>query len=185
LEDRLGTFPEAGVGEIGLDRWIEGYDLPRQKEVFSEQLAIAGWVSGPISIHVLRAWGALEECLDDWSNPRPFLLHSYGGSRELVPKLLERGAWFSLSGYFFRPDKAAKLEVFRAVPEDRLLLETDAPDMLPPEGIRLARFQDEEVNHPANLAAVYTAFANWRGMEMTEATLLIDENFEQWAGGKK
>ncbi len=183
LQGWLDEFPGAGLGEIGLDRWIEGYDLPKQKQVFLEQLALADQVAGPISVHVLRAWGALIECLDAWPKPRPFLLHSYGGSRELVRELVERGAWFSLSGYFFRPDKAAKLEVFREVPEDRLLLESDAPDMLPPDTLRIAQCQDPDLNHPANIAAIYTAYAHWRGIDLPEATRRINENFDRWTGG--
>lgn len=183
LQRWLGEFPTAGLGEIGLDRWIQGFDLPKQKQVFLEQLALADQVTGPVSVHVLRAWGPLIECLDAWPKPRPFLLHSYGGSREMVAELVERGAWFSLSGYFFRPDKASKLEVFREVPEDRLLLETDAPDMLPPDTLRLAQCQDPDLNHPANLAAIYEAYARWRGIDKAEAINLIDENFQRWVEG--
>jgi TatD DNase family protein len=187
LEELLVGHPQAGVGEIGLDRWIRGNDPVRQREVFSAQLALARRLGRPVSVHCLRAWGALLECLAETPPSAGLLLHSYGGPVELVPELAARGAYFSLSGYFFREGKEAKLATFDAVPRDRLLLETDAPDMAPPEAMRRYRLRGrpgdgEEANHPANLVAVYDAVAARWGMSFEETVAAMRSNFAAWQG---
>ena len=85
LRARLTEHPTAGVGEIGLDRWIEGHDLAAQTEVFLPQLALAAELNRPATLHCLRAWGALEELLRQHPIPtRGFLLHAYSGPMEMV-----------------------------------------------------------------------------------------------------
>src|SRR5262249_16210302 len=75
----VGGDANAGVGEIGLDRWIEGHDPQVQAEVFLPQLALAAELNRPATIHCLRAWGALDELLHKHALPeRGFLIHAYG-----------------------------------------------------------------------------------------------------------
>ena len=158
LRGQLDAFPGAAVGEIGLDRWKPGLAWDGQEEVFLAQLREAAHRNVPASIHCLKAWGRLVELLE--AGPRPacgFILHSYGGSAELVERLVPLGAFFSSPGFFARPDKAHKLEAFRRVPAERLLVETDAPDQLPPPGLithPLADAAGQPLNHPANLIAI-------------------------------
>jgi TatD DNase family protein len=104
-------------------------------------------------------------------------MHSYGGSIETARRLLPLGAYFSFSGHFLHPRKSAVLDVFRQLPRDRILLETDAPDMLlPAEMIRhpLPKF----LNHPANLSAIGSALATKLGMEADDLAALTRINFE-------
>jgi TatD DNase family protein len=158
LQALLAEFPAAGVGEIGLDRWKAGLSWDGQEEVFLRQVNLAAERGRVASIHCLKAWGRLVELLE--ANPRPacgFILHSYGGSAELVDRLAPLGAYFSCPGCFARPDKEHKLDAFRRVPAGRLLVETDAPDQLPPEELithPLADPAGQPINHPANLAAI-------------------------------
>jgi TatD DNase family protein len=143
----LESHPGAGLGECGLDRWMKNPDLEAQHEVFRAQLKLARDLHRPATVHCLRAWGPL---LDDLKaiEPRPrFLLHSYGGSGEFARQCLDLGAWFSFSGYFLHPRKVANREVFAALPTDRILVETDAPDMAPPD----PPYHFGMHNHPANL----------------------------------
>ena len=154
----LDTIPSA-IGEIGLDRWKEGLDLPSQEEAFVWQLRLAAERELPASIHCLQAWGRLFDILR--AEPRPrcgFLLHSYGGPPEMIASLAKLGAYFSFPGYFAHERKARQRETFRHVPPDRLLIETDAPDQsLPSELVThpVADVAGKPVNHPANLGAVY------------------------------
>ena len=153
----LDSVPNACIGECGLDRWMEGHDIEKQTAIFVKQLQLATERNLPISIHCLKAWGPLIEVLE--SNPLPergFLLHSYGGSAELVPRLAKLGAYFSFSGYFLHSRKHKVRDAFLRVPSDRLLLETDAPDMLPPENV-ISHPLPGGLNHPANLVAIYQA----------------------------
>ncbi len=165
----LDTVPDACVGECGLDRWIEGYDIDRQTEVFTTQLDLAAARNLPISIHCLKAWGQLVDLLESRPLPRRgFLLHSYGGSAELVPRLAKLGAYFSFSGYFLHERKQNVRDAFRLVPADRLLIETDAPDMLPPEPSIQHPLADD-LNHPANIPGIVDSVSSFIDTEMVEA----------------
>ena len=181
LEGWLSAFPEAGVGEIGLDRWIENPNVELQVRLFREQLAIAAQGNRPATIHCLRAWGLLEETLRESSRPeRGFLLHSYGGPVEMVPGFVKLGAYFSISPYFFHERKAQQLATFRHVPLDRLLLETDAPDMWPPEALNLHLLQNADgkpINDPANIELVYSEVAKLRGISTEDLAAQIEQNF--------
>lgn len=156
----LDTTANACIGECGLDRWIEGYDIDEQTDTFIQQLDLATERNLPLSIHCLKAWGPLIEILESRPLPeRGFLLHSYGGSAELVPRLSKLGAYFSISGYFLQPRKRKVIDAFKQVPSDRFLIETDAPDMLPPECF-ITHPLKGGMNHPANIAALYREFSN-------------------------
>lgn len=173
LEQYLDQFPGAGIGEIGLDRWIRNYDLDLQTDVFEQQWHLAHEKNRPVTVHCLQAWGHLEAVLHQWPANR-FLLHSYSGSREMISIFEGLGARFSLSGYFLRNNKRSKKEVFENVPENRLLLETDAPEMRPP--VELDRFPDRSYNHPANLTVIYDAIGR-------EKEKQIENNFDSWFHG--
>lgn len=181
LRDHLAAHPHAVVGEIGLDRWIENPDIDAQLECFRQQLALAVELDRPASIHCLRAWGLLEETLRTCTLPRRgFLLHSYGGPAEMIPGFARLGAYFSLSPYFGHPRKAAQLAVFRSVPLDRLLAETDAPDMWPPDELNphpLKSADSTSLNHPANLRVSYELLAQVRGMPVDELQGIIAANY--------
>lgn len=187
LEGFLETYPSSGVGEIGLDRWIQGHDFAIQKERFEIQLRLAERWKRPVSIHCLQAWGSLLEILTYHRTKRGFLLHSFGGPVEMVGDLIALGAYFSISGYFFRDGKEKKRKSFELIPDDRILIETDAPDMLPPESLRWhllpGESPDSPSNHPANLTAIYGAFANWRGLSPEKVDSMITDNFDRWSGG--
>ena len=141
----MESHPNAGVGEIGLDRWIEGHDPKVQSEVFLPQLALAAELNRPATIHCLRAWGALDELLRTHPLPkRGFLLHAYGGPQEMVAGFAKLGGYFSFNAYFLHERKARQREVFRHIPADRLLVETDAPDMRPPDELTAFPLRDAD-----------------------------------------
>ena len=163
LQRHLDRFPSAWVGECGVDGWIEGPPLDVQSEVFLPQLKLARERSRPVAIHALKAWEPLFEALRDEAPPAGgFLMHSFGGSAETAARLARIGARFSFSGHFLHPRKAPLVEVFRGLPSDRLLLETDAPSMPPPAGF-LTHPLPGGMNHPANLAAIARGLADRLG----------------------
>ncbi len=180
LTRALEAVPSA-VGEIGLDRWKPDLPYDGQEEAFVWQLRLAAERNVAASIHCLQAWGRLHELLRE--NPRPacgFLLHSYGGSMEMVEPLAKLGAFFSFPGYFIHERKTRQREAFRHVPLDRLLIETDAPDQLPPEShIRVAMNDrsGKPLNHPANLPAIYEFVAKECAMPWDDLVMKIEENF--------
>ena len=148
----LDETPGAVIGEIGLDRWKPGLDYAGQEEVFLAQLHLAAARDLPVSIHGLQAWGRLYDLLRAGPRPRRgFLLHSYGGPREMVAPLAALGAYFSFPGCYAHARKTRQRETFRHVPSDRLLIETDAPDQSLPEACNPHALTDalgQPINHP-------------------------------------
>lgn len=158
LEHFLDRFPAASIGECGLDGWVAQPSLAVQREVFLPQLALARERRLPLTIHALKAWEPLFDAFAAEPPPEKFLLHSFGGSPELVKRLVAMGAYFSFSGHFLHPRKAKVLDAFKTIPRDRLLLETDAPDMLPPPEFIAHPLPDGQ-NHPANLPLIAAGLA--------------------------
>ena len=185
LNRLLDAYP-AAVGEIGLDRWKEGLDYEGQEEVFVAQLRIATEHNLPVSIHCLKAWGRMFELLQQGPVPeRGFLLHSYGGSAEMVPCFAELGGYFSFTGYFLRKAKGRNREVFKAVPPDRLLIETDAPDQRLPDSHNAHPLKDPKgnpINHPANLKVVYRATAELLDVSLETISAQVEDNFKKLFG---
>jgi len=187
LTEQLDRSPRAVIGEIGLDRWIEGYDLPAQTAVFGAQMELAATRHLPAAIHCLKAWGALWDYLRSHPTPEPgFLLHSYGGPSEMVAGFVEHGAYFSFSAYFLHERKAGAREVFRQIPLARLLVETDAPDMSPPAERNAHPLADpatgQPINHPANIEVAYAGLAELRGLPLAKLAEIVAENFERLYG---
>jgi TatD DNase family protein len=185
LGDYLDRVPGA-VGEIGLDRWKPGLAYEPQEEAFLAQLRLASERNVPASIHCLQAWGRLHDLLR--GQPRPacgVVLHSFGGPAEMVPALARLGAYFSFPGYFLHERKQRQRAAFRQVPPDRLLVETDAPDQLPPvehNRFPLAGADGRPLNHPANLAAVYEGLAACLGETTGALAARVEENFQRVFG---
>jgi TatD DNase family protein len=149
--------------------------LEIQRPVFLDQLRLAREMKRPLTIHCLKAWGALIDAFGEAPPPPAFLMHSFGGSIETARRLLPLGAFFSLSGHFLHDRKAAVLDVFRQLPHDRILLETDAPDMRPPES-SVTHHLPSAINHPANLPAIGSALAGAFGMEANAFAALTSQN---------
>ena len=205
LLHRFETSPRAVVGEIGLDRWIlersrpartragspgsvaEPASLEEQSRVFGWQWRLAVERQLPVSVHCLKAWGALMENLRVWPRlDRGFLLHSYGGPAELIPELVRLGAYFGFAGYFLHERKAAQRTTFQKVPAHRLLIETDAPDQGLPDALNRFPLHDPvtgaALNHPANLVAVYSGLAEFLDRPMESLRDQVRENFRRLFG---
>ena len=187
LREFLDRTPGAVIGEIGLDRWKPDLPYAGQEEAFLAQLRLAAERNLAASIHCLQTWGRLLELLRTTRRPaRGFLLHSYGGPAEMVVPLAKLGAHFSFPGYFMHERKARQRDTFKAVPLDRLLIETDAPDQLLPDAANAHPLTDartgKPLNHPANLPAVYRFMAELRAVPLAEITGQVEENFRRLFG---
>ncbi len=182
-QDRLSSLLQAipsAIGEAGLDRWHEDRDEKQQEEIFRDQLELARHHRRPIMVHCLKAWGWLQKVLNDVGElPAGFLLHAYGGPVELIRPLSEKGAFFSFAGNVLDERKVRMREALRAVPSDRLLLETDSPDLPPPDTYRVAGKPVEGRryrNEPANLATTFPAIAALRGEEPAALADVLRKN---------
>jgi TatD DNase family protein len=186
LREALTADARAAVGEIGLDRWIEGHDIAVQMPVFLTQYRIAEELNRPATIHCIRAWGLLWDAIRNEPPPhRGFLLHAYGGPTEMITGFVKLGAYFSFSPYFLHERKAAQREAFRAIPSERLLVETDAPDLRPPDETNPRPLKDsngEPINHPANIEVAYRGLASIREEDLDSLGGIVAENFARLFG---
>lgn len=120
------------IGEIGLDYY---YDLsPRdiQKEVFARQIDIACEVGLPIVLHIRDAY---KDALDILTAKKDklgagVLLHCYSSSAEMIKQFDKFNCYYALGGAITFKN-AKKDDVILAIPDDRLLVETDCPYMTP------------------------------------------------------
>jgi TatD DNase family protein len=203
LRAHLDADPRAGVGEIGLDQWMierarpddprlagaRRAPLDEQIEVFLAQFALATERNLPASIHSLDAAGPLYDLLRAAQRPaRGFLLHSYNGSVEQVPGFVKLGAFFSFNGSFLEPRKHRLQEVYKMIPANRLLVETDAPAMRLPEKFEefppfpVAESAGSLATDPANLKATYLALAELRGDKLEPLVAQVEKNFQRLFG---
>ncbi|MDO4575948.1 MAG: TatD family hydrolase [Planctomycetia bacterium] len=122
-----------GIGEIGLDARRPGLERATQKEAFRYQLALAVREKKPVAIHSVHAWSEMVPILKEIvGNTRiPLLFHAFQGSPELVTQLLRFRAYFSFAGCLRSSNTERFVKTLRAVPGERLLLESDAatPDV--------------------------------------------------------
>jgi TatD DNase family protein len=186
LEQLLTSYPQASVGEIGIDHAVADRDDADQERVFLAQLELARQYDRPVTIHCRRAWGRLIELLDRFGElPRGMLIHCFGGSAEIAVELVRRGAYISFSGSITRPNARKAGPAIRAVPDDRILIETDAPDILPYKadgsvGAGGLVSGETPLNEPANLRLVLARAAQLRGLCETDLAALTFRNAERF-----
>ncbi len=182
LRDALRDYPSAGVGEIGLDHALKERNDADQLSVFETQFRFAQDLGRAVSIHCRRAWGALLDSLSRLGPHEPgFVVHSFSGSHELIPQLVRLGGYFSVSGSITFSHNRRGRRSAAAVPEARLLIETDAPD-LPPmrDGVPPER---GTVNRPENLTLTLDAMAEIRDMPRDAVAGLTWRNAVRLFGG--
>ena len=187
LLEMLNRHPQASLGETGLDCWIEGHDVEDQKKVFCRQLAIAREGDRAITVHCLKAHEPLRQVLTKHAGPpRGFLMHAWSGPASLTDFLLERGARFSFPLYFMHERKGAQRELFRTLPLERILVETDAPDLVPPDDWNRHPLTDVAtgmaLHHPGTIVDAYAALGELRGIPGRELVTAVQRNWQALFG---
>lgn len=171
LEGLLDRGGAVAVGECGLDGPTagEGVPLDRQRAVLRGHLAIARRLGLPVLLHSLRAHDAMVDELERDGLPAGGVLHSFSGSAEQVPPFAALGLHFSFAGPVTFDGARKPVAAARAVPPDRLLVETDAPDQTP-HPHRGSR------NEPAHLPLVLASVARAVGSSPADLDLLTTRN---------
>ena len=145
------------VGEIGLDYHHDFSPREDQRRVFAEQLALAARLGKPVVIHTREALADTLAILTESAvDPSRVVFHSCTQDPEGMRRLLDLGATISFSGIvtFRKTDDLRRAAVL--VPDERILIETDAP-FLAPEPVR-----KQKTNEPANVAHVAACLAGVR-----------------------
>ncbi len=139
------------IGEIGLDYHYSG-DKERQKQAFIRQIEIANELDKPITIHSRDADMDMLEILKNHKVNAGFLMHCFSSSTEVLKEILKLGGYISIAGPVTFKNARSLIDVVKLVPEDKFLIETDAP-YLAPEPHRGKRNESAYVVHTAQKIA--------------------------------
>ena len=117
------------IGEIGLDYYWVSDNKEQQKELFSQQLDLANEINKPVIVHDRDAHSDTLELL---KKHRPKgVVHSFSGSTEMAKEILKLGMYIGIGGVITFKNAKKLPEVVKMLPENRFLLETDAPYLTP------------------------------------------------------
>ncbi len=156
------------VGETGLDYFRNLAPREDQLENFAWHIALARQLDKPLVVHCRDAHADTAALLRSGNATRG-VMHCYSmGALELVP-YLELGLHISFSGSLTYPANHALREAARAVPAERLLVETDCP-FLAPQPERGQR------NEPAHVRHVLAELARVREQPLAELEQLTSAN---------
>ena len=187
LEKASRELPQpVGIGEIGLDHYITPRNDHLQETAFREQLRMAARFGKPVMLHTRQALDrSLEILCENFQKKSKqgeipaFLLHGFGGPNERVGQIVKMGGCFSFSANILKIKHKKMPQAAAIVPLDRVLLESDAPDLPPPvEAIPLnwPVSSGKTRNEPAIVPAVLGELAKIRNMPVCELAEIIAEN---------
>ena len=129
LRELLKNPKTVAVGEIGLDYYYEKATRDAQLRLFEQQLQVANELSLPVIVHDREAHEDTLRLLKQYK-PRG-VVHCFSGSVEMAKEVLKLGMCIGLGGAVTFKNAVKPVEVAKIVPQDRLLVETDAPYMTP------------------------------------------------------
>ena len=145
------------IGEIGLDYHYDFSPREDQQRVFAEQLALAERLGKAVVIHTREALAdTLAILAESAVDPARIVFHSCTQGPEGMRQLLDLGATISFSGIVTFRQTGDLRQAAELVPDERILVETDAP-FLSPEPVR-----KQKTNEPANVAHVAACLAGVR-----------------------
>jgi TatD DNase family protein len=168
----LGRHPKVvAFGEIGLDYHYDFSPRELQRDVFIEQLKLAGELELPVTIHTREAWDDTLALLQaNWHGE--CVLHCFTGDAAQAAQALAMGYHLAFGGVLtFRTADTVR-EAAKITPDDRLLVETDAPYLapLPWRGKR---------NEPSFMVETVRRLAEVRGVTPEHIAHVTTANFER------
>lgn len=175
------------IGEIGLDYYWDAAPRTVQQEVLKEQLNLAAELGLPVVLHLREAGDARDgDCASDllnilekWvsslqssQNPlakRPGVLHSFSGNLATAQKALQLNFYIGISGPLTYKNAESKRQLLKALPLDRILIETDAPYLAPVP-------QRGRRNEPAFVRYIADKIAQIHSMNTEEIAAITTNN---------
>lgn len=155
------------IGEIGLDYYWTQDNKSLQKEIFTAQLKLSEKLGFPIIVHDRDAH---EDTLNLLREYRPKgVVHSFSGSAEMAEEILKLGMYIGIGGVITFKNARKLPDIVKMLPEDKILLETDAP-YLTPEPYR------SKTNHSAMIYLTAQRIAEIRGTDTKNILSVAFEN---------
>ena len=169
LEQLAKNKKVVGIGEIGLDYHTPGFDSKKQKQLFLQQIELAGRLDLPICVHSRDASEDMFNMIKDNIHilKKKGVMHCFSDPDEYAKKYVELGFYISFSGNI--TFKKRNREFIKELPIDKILVETDAP-FLAPEPLR------GTVNTPKNVKLVAQKIAYTLEMDYEKFAEITLEN---------
>lgn len=168
--DALADDPVvAAIGEVGLDQYRKTVDLAQQQNVLQGFMAIARRRRLPLLIHCRDAYEPLLATLRHAAATWQGIIHCASGPAEFIQGALALGLHVSFAGNVTFPNAKALQALVPLVPEERLLIETDAP-FLAPQPVR------GQKNEPAYVAHTAAFVAQLRGVPLEHIAAVTTRN---------
>ena len=133
LEKYLGNQHVKAVGEIGLDYYRNFQSPEIQKKCFNAFLELASKHQYPLFLHHREAFDDFYPMIKDHIDQVPeSIVHCFTGTKSELKKFLDLGLYIGITGWICDPKRGADLRgIIKYIPIDRLLIETDAPYLVP------------------------------------------------------
>lgn len=160
-----------GIGEIGLDYFYTHSSKQIQQEALQAQMQLALDYSLPVSFHVRDAFEDFWPIFDNFPSISG-VLHSFTDSRQNAEKGLQRGLFIGINGISTFTKDASQQELYRDLPIDKIVLETDAPFLTP------APFRGT-MNLPAHVGRVAEFQAVQRGLPLDDVAAITTASARQ------
>lgn len=158
----LSQHPKVdAIGEIGIDLYWKTVSLEQQEVALRAQLALAAERHLPVIIHDRDAHEAVLRVLREAAPPAGVVLHAFSGDAAMAAQAGALGFYLGVDGPLTYKKNDALRAVFATAPEDRILLETDAPYLTPDAPPQVRRGTR---NEPAFVRQVAARLAVVRGV---------------------
>ena len=168
LQELAGHERVVAVGETGFDFYHDNWPHEVQEEVFIRHIDLARAAGLPVVIHTRDAAEQTLRVLDEYAAGLTVILHCFSLTAQLA-EVLDRGYYMSFAGNVTYKNATDLQEACRRAPNDRLLLETDAP-YLTPVPLR------GRPNRPALVANTYDFVARLREVDLEDLAFQVEAN---------
>ena len=161
-----------GIGETGLDYYYEHSDRAAQQESFRRHMLASQRTGLPVIIHSRDAEDDTLALVKEMHHDQPFpiLIHCFTASQAFGEAIVAMGGYISLSGIVTFKKSDALQQAARALPLERLLIETDAPYLAPHP-------HRGKPNHPAYTSLVCEKLAALKGISVQACAAATTDNF--------
>ena len=162
------------IGEAGLDYYYDFAPKEAQARLFKENIKAAQQSGLPLIVHNRDADEDMIRLLREAYEQKVFkaIIHCYSSSWELAEAALEMGFYISASGMITFNNATDLREKFAKIPEDRLLVETDAPYLAPVP-------KRGQANEPANVVLTAAKLAEIKQMSFEKMAQITTNNFKR------
>ena len=173
FEQELAKHEVVAIGEIGLDNYHAYGKKDEQERLLHVQLELAGQMNKPVIFHNREADDQFISILKARSFNKKGIMHCFQGSQELANLAVDNDFYLSFAGPLTYKSNDKMQQIFKDIPIEHILLETDSP-YLSPVPVR------GKPNSPLNMVHIYRMGAELRGMELSQFIKQIQSNFRNF-----